>query len=132
MNQAAEMKSADRPKLPKPSLTFNPTPSRPSIPAVPAKTSKPSALPDEEVPFRTLVEEYVAEHNLLFVPLGKAHHVTRLPMFRIAQTIDGRGGITVYIMDDVVWALPAGGREEELFKPIGLDDLVLRATKAKK
>lgn len=131
MNKAAELKPEERRYLPKPSLDITPPlPSSSPRPSVPKGTSEPQE--GEEIPFRIIVEEYVAEHNLLFVPLGKAHETTRLPMFRVSHSIDGRGGVTVYILDDVVWAIPPGGSEADRFKPVGLEDLVLRATKGKR
>lgn len=130
MHTAASMKPEERRYIPKPSLDIKPPPVvRPGTQAKASKADASNLLPDEEVPFRTVVEEYVAEHNLLFLPLGRAHHVTRLPLFRIAQNIDGKGGVTIYIMDDITWALPVGGLEEELFKPASLTDLVVRASK---
>jgi tuftelin-interacting protein 11 len=128
MNKASELSSSARKTLPKPNLKFDKKPLN-SLPVL--KAEPPQGGDDEEIPFRTIVEEFVAEHNLLFVPLNRAHQITRLPLFRVAQGIDGRGGVTVYILDDVVWGVPVGGSEEEIFKPIGLDDLVLRATKGK-
>lgn len=128
MNKAAEMKPEERRYLPKPSLDIKPPTIRP-ITKSPAPNKPSAPTPDEEVSFRVLVEEYIAEHNLLFLPLGRAHQITRLPLFRVSQNIHGKGGVTVYIMDDVTWALPVGGSEEELFKPTSLADLVLRATK---
>jgi tuftelin-interacting protein 11 len=131
MNKAAELKPEERRYLPKPSLDAKPPlPSSSPRPSAPQNAPKPEG--GEEVPFRVIVEEYIAEHNLLFVPLGKAHEITRLPMFRVSPSIDGRGGVTVYILDDVVWAMPPGGSEADQFKPIGLEDLVLRSTKGKR
>lgn len=129
MNKAAELKPEDRRHLPKPSLNVKPSlPPSSSRPSNPQKVSKPA---EDEVSFRVLVEEFIAEHNLLFVPLGRAHENTRLPMFRVSPSIDGKGGVTVYILDDVVWAMPVGGSETDRFKPTGLEDLVLRANKGK-
>lgn len=135
MNKASELGSDAHKRLPKPDTRFDKFFQPPPASTPQTKLPKPvkGGAEDEEVSFRTLVEEYVAEHNLLLVPLNRAHQVTRLPLFRVAQNIDGRGGVTVYIMDDVAWAIPAevGAREEELFKPIGLDDLVVRATRGR-
>jgi len=71
----------------------------------------------------------MAEHNLLFIPTGKAHPKTRLPLYRISQNIDGRGGLPVYISDDAVWTPRIGESEDDTYEPVMLDELVLRATK---
>jgi tuftelin-interacting protein 11 len=76
-----------------------------------------------EVTFRTIVEEFAASHNLLIMPTGKAHEVSRMPLFRVSRTVDGKGGLLVYILDDAVWA-PAEGNE---YRAITLDDMVARA-----
>lgn len=130
MNKAADLEPEERRYLPKPSLDVQP-PLPASTPQLPILTKAPEPA-EEEVPFRVIVEEYIAEHNLFFVPLGRAHEITRLPMFRVSSSIEGKGGVTVYILDDVVWAMPAGGSEADRFKPTGLDDLVLQATTGKK
>ncbi|KIY51936.1 TFP11-domain-containing protein [Fistulina hepatica ATCC 64428] len=92
--------------------------------------ARPSARV-QEITFRAIVEEYAAENNLLFVPAGKAHELSRLPLYRVSRTADGKGGILVYVLDDAVWASPEGaGHENEMFKAITLEDMVTRANMA--
>ena len=43
----------------------------------------------QEVTFKTIVEEYAADHNLLFMPTGKAHAKLRMPLYRISLGEDG-------------------------------------------
>ena len=76
-----------------------------------------------EITFRSIVEEFAASHNLLFIPTGRAHEVSRMPLFRVSPTADGKGGILVYIQDDAVWAA-VDGKE---YGAISLEDMVLRA-----
>jgi tuftelin-interacting protein 11 len=93
-------------------------------------TQKPvrSSARTQEITFRSIVEEFAANHNLMFVPAGRAHEKSRMPMFRVSPSADGKGGILVYILDDAVWAAPQGvGSPDEDFRAISLDDMVLRA-----
>lgn len=87
------------------------------------------AVAAEEITFRSIVEEYAGQHNLLFIPTGKTHERSRLPMYKVSAHVDGKGGLTVYVQDDAVWAAAEGGDE---WRAIGLEDMVLRATKGKK
>ena len=86
----------------------------------------------QEVTFKTIVEEYAADHNLLFMPTGKAHVKSRMPLYRISPGEDGgKKGLLVYVLDDAVWAsVEKGiiGSEEDEFRAISLDDMVNRAT----
>ncbi|KAF8317597.1 TFP11-domain-containing protein [Clavulina sp. PMI_390] len=128
MNTAAGMKPVERRYLPKPTLDFRPAPA-PSSKAPSKAPSTTAASMDEEVSFKTIVEENVAKHNLLLLPLGRAHQITRLPLYKIAAGIDGKGGATVYFMEDVTHVMPVGGVETELFQPTSLADLVARILK---
>lgn len=106
-----------------------------SAPARPAtkdnKQTRPSAR-THEITFRSIVEEFAASHNLLFIPTGKAHERSRMPLYRISKTADARKGLLVYIQDDAVWAPKpdAANPESEEFRAIPLEDMVLRATTA--
>ncbi|KAF8817454.1 Sip1/TFIP11 interacting protein [Phlegmacium glaucopus] len=89
---------------------------------------RPSAR-THEITFRSIVEEYAATHNLLFIPTGRAHERSRMPLFRVSRTAEGRRGLLVYILDDAVWAPETDslGLEGEEFKAISLEDMVERA-----
>lgn len=78
----------------------------------------------QEITFRSIVEDFASSHNLLFIPAGKVEEKSRMPLFRVSQTADGKGGMLVYILDDAVWA-----SDGEEYRAIGLDDMVLRANK---
>ncbi|KAG7094056.1 hypothetical protein E1B28_007675 [Marasmius oreades] len=89
---------------------------------------KPSSLA-HEVTFRSIVEEFAASHNLMFMPTGKAHEKSRLPLFRVSLSAGGKGGLLVFILDDAVWASEEGiGGPTEDYRPISLEDMTLRAT----
>ncbi|KAG6832255.1 hypothetical protein H0H87_002151 [Tephrocybe sp. NHM501043] len=90
----------------------------------PAKgPQRPSALV-HEITFKSIAEDFAATHNLLFIPTGRAHELSRMPLYRVSPTADGKGGLLVYIQDDAVWA-PAF--EGEGYRPLSLEDMVLRA-----
>jgi len=89
---------------------------------------RPSAR-THEITFRSIVEEYAATHNLLFIPTGRAHERSRMPLFRVSRTAEGKRGLLVYILDDAVWApgTDSLGMDGEEFKAISLEDMVERA-----
>lgn len=82
--------------------------------------SRPSRV--QEITFRSIVEDYASSHDLLFVPTGRAHEKSRMPLFRVSETVDGKGGVLVYILDDAVWALENGE-----YRAISLESMVVRA-----
>lgn len=108
---------------------------RPEQPASSGKTAALKAAPArpparvQEITFRSIVEEVAADNNLLFMPSGKAHEKSRMPLFRVTPHVDGKGGLLVYILDDAVWASQTGlGGPEQDYRAISLEDMVSRAT----
>ena len=93
--------------------------------ALPKPKEKPRPARTQEVTFRSIVEEYAAAHNLLFLPAGKVHEQSRMPLYRVSPSADGKGGVLVYILDDAVWA----GDESGEYRAITMEDMVLRAAK---
>ncbi|KAH9951153.1 TFP11-domain-containing protein [Amylocystis lapponica] len=87
-------------------------------------TTRPART--QEITFRAIVEDFAASHNLLFIPAGRVHEKSRMPLFRVSRTADGKGGLLVYILDDAVWA-PDGDE----YRAITMEDMVLRAAKEK-
>ncbi|KAF8845056.1 TFP11-domain-containing protein [Paxillus ammoniavirescens] len=87
--------------------------------------TKAQALPSraQEITFRTIVEDFAAEHNLLFIPTGRAHEKSRMPLFRVSGP-SGKGGMLVFVQDDAVWA-PEGDE----YRAITLEEMVVRANK---
>ncbi|PPQ91459.1 hypothetical protein CVT25_013716 [Psilocybe cyanescens] len=131
MNKAIEFGPDAPTKLVKPD--FLGEISAPSSPKQGAKDIERLARPSartHEITFRSIVEEFAATNNLLFIPTGKAHERSRMPLFRVSRTADGRKGLLVYILDDAVWAPKTDGAnvEGEEFRAISLEDMVLRSS----
>ncbi|KAH6915899.1 Sip1/TFIP11 interacting protein [Coprinopsis sp. MPI-PUGE-AT-0042] len=130
MNKAIELGPDAPTRLPKPD--FKAELAAAAAPPPKAKdTHAParSAPRTQEITFRTIVEEYAAEHNLLFIPTGRAHEKSRMPLYRVSATADGKHGLLVYVLDDAVWAPKPGGvaMENEEFRAVSLDEMVARA-----
>jgi tuftelin-interacting protein 11 len=125
INQALELGKDAPTKLPKPDHATR-TPS-PGISNASATTrQRPSATRTQEITFREIVEEFVASHNLLFMPAGKVDAKSRLPLYRVSKNIDGKGGAMFYLLDDAAW-IPSDDGDA---KAVSLEEMVLRATKA--
>ncbi|KAI0060706.1 TFP11-domain-containing protein [Artomyces pyxidatus] len=122
MNKAIELGPDAPAKLPRPEHHKRGSPPPPPVPTSRAK--KPPARM-QEITFRSIVEEYAATHNLMFLPTGRAHETSRMPLYRVSTTADGKGGLLTYILDDAVWAPDADGA----YRAISLESMVLRATK---
>jgi len=126
MNMAIELGPDAPTKLPRPEQQRSATPTPASTAA--AKGGAPgknAPVRLQEITFRSIVEDFAATHNLMFLPAGRVHERSRMPLFRVSPTADGRGGILVYVLDDAVWAPDDDGE----YRPITLEDMVLRATK---
>ncbi|KTW25966.1 hypothetical protein T552_03240 [Pneumocystis carinii B80] len=76
-------------------------------------------LEDRDVEFKDVVEEFCLEHDLVLIPLRKAHEGTGNPLFRITASASGTGGIIVYIKGDVVWVQNIKNKNE--FNPESLN-----------
>ncbi|KAA1469025.1 TFP11-domain-containing protein [Dentipellis sp. KUC8613] len=123
MNKAIELGPDAPSKLPKPDHHRRPPTPAQSIPAAQAK-KPPTRV--QEITFRSIVEDFAASHNLMFVPAGRVQEKSRMPLFRVSPTADGKGGLLVYILDDAVWAPTPEGD----YRAISLENMVLRATKS--
>lgn len=123
MNIALELGKEAVTKLPRPEHTRSPVTagSRHDMPS----SAKPRPTPQTTgVTFRSIVEEYAGSHDLLFIPTGRVFEKSRMPLFRVSKSVDGKGGILVYILDDAVWIV-----EGDEFRAISLEDMVVRANK---
>ena len=120
MNMAIELGPDAPTKLSRPEHHRNATPT-------PAVTAAAKNVPArvQEITFRSIVEDFAATHNLMFLPAGRVHERSRMPLFRVSPTADGRGGILIYVLDDAVWAPDADGE----YRAITLENMALRATK---
>lgn len=128
MNKAIELGPEAPTKLAKPDFLAEIATGSPRVARDGAKPLRPSSR-TVEITFRSIVEEYAASHNLLFIPTGKAHERSRMPLFRVSRGVDGKKGLLVYILDDAVWAPQPDvvHPEAEEFRAISLEDMVLRA-----
>ncbi|KDQ13045.1 hypothetical protein BOTBODRAFT_112065 [Botryobasidium botryosum FD-172 SS1] len=126
MNEAMELGSNAPMLLPRPE-PYQRKPDTDATSGISKSGTVPARPKPTEVTFRSIVEDFAASHNLLFLPTGKTHEKSRMPLYRVSQNIDGKGGLSVYILDDVVWADDGGD-----YRAISLEDMVLRATKIKR
>jgi tuftelin-interacting protein 11 len=117
MNKAIEL-GPDAP-------THLPRPEHRREPSTPKNSTKKAraSVRTQEVTFRSVIEDFAASHDLLFVPTGRAHEKSRMPLFRVSPTADGKRGLLVYILDDAVWAVE--GKESVAITP---EDMVQKAS----
>lgn len=87
-----------------------------------APASRPKLVQPDDITFKSLVEDHVASNDLLMVPTGVSHVVSGKPLLRVSKTLN-KGGVTVYIGEDAVFAQD----KEGVFRAIPLDELVKRA-----
>jgi tuftelin-interacting protein 11 len=128
MSDWADMEQSQRINLPKSWLST--APSQQTGQKTTAKKGSTIAARVLESSFKSIVEEYATEHELLFMPTGRVHEKSRVPMYRVTARMDGKGGIVVYILDDMVWAVE-GGADSGDVEGIGLEEMVLLARKGK-
>ncbi|OCF31369.1 tuftelin-interacting protein 11 [Kwoniella heveanensis BCC8398] len=127
MNEAMRLGTEAPSKLQKP--VFEPLP--PSKTSKSSKTSSarkpnPTVCAAEDAPditFRSIAEDYAAQRDLIFLPIGKSHDQTGKPLFKVSKGVDGRGGVTVYIGEAAVFAQGQDGS----FRAVSLEDMVKRA-----
>lgn len=92
-------------------------------PAPRAPLTATAAEDPDDITFRSVVEELAAAANLVFLPTGKVTPQGQAT-FRVSRGVDGKGGVTVYLEDDVVWLLEKGGE----YSPVSVEDMVKRAS----
>lgn len=129
MLQASNLGPDVATKLPKPSLMPSARP--PSTGTATSQPSKktPSSRLAQEITFKSIAEEFAAEHDLLWVPTGRVHERSRLPMYRITARADGKsGGAVVYVLDDAVWLVEAGSSSGSV-RAITLEEMALLGAK---
>lgn len=123
MNKALELGPDAPTQLPRPDHLSEKVPSSPKRNGS-AVAPKAKSARVQEVTFRSVIEDFAASHNLLFIPTGRVDEKSRMQLFRVSQTADGKGGLLVYIQDDAIWA-PDGDE----YRAITPQDMVLRASK---
>ena len=129
MLQASKLGPDVATKLPKPSLV--PSTRLPNTANAIPRQSKPapSSRLAHEITFKSIAEESAAEHNLLWVPTGRVHERSRLPMYRVTARTDGKsGGIVVYVLDDAIWLVEDGSSSGSV-RAITLQEMVLLGAK---
>lgn len=101
-------------------------PPRASTPAAAARSETAAAVVPEST-FEDVVRDWCTEEGLLLIALHEAEAQTGQPLFRIATNTGGKGGVTIYLKGDVLWARVAGTTETS-FEPVALDgELAARA-----
>ncbi|KIR37793.1 tuftelin-interacting protein 11 [Cryptococcus deuterogattii 99/473] len=87
------------------------------------KPEPPSTIATD-ITFRSIAEDYAAQHDLIFLPVGRSHNKTGKPLFKVCKNVEGRGGVTVYIGEHAVFANMDDGE----FRAISLEDMVKKAS----
>ncbi|KAI1976809.1 hypothetical protein LOZ51_003204 [Ophidiomyces ophidiicola] len=96
------------------------------IPKEPPPKAPSKGRPREEATFKDIVEEWCADEGILMVPLREAHVQSGLPLFRLTASVNGKGGVQVYLKGDVIWA--QNKKSKDVWEPIGLGSgLIARA-----
>lgn len=88
-----------------------------------ASTTPSAQRPDQETSFKDVVDDWCVEQGLIMIPLREAHSLTGLPLFRITASVNGKGGVLVYLKGDVVWA--QNKKDKSVWEPVGLDGTLL-------
>ncbi|WWD21052.1 hypothetical protein CI109_105533 [Kwoniella shandongensis] len=128
MNEAMRLGSEAPTKLKKP--VFEPLP--PSKSSKSSKSSTTSRRPIEvtsagaapEITFRNIAEDYATQNDLIILPVGRSHSQTGKPLFKICKNVDGRGGVTIYVGENAVFAQ----MEDGAFRAMSLEDMVKKAS----
>ncbi|GAA5836279.1 hypothetical protein JCM9279_002246, partial [Rhodotorula babjevae] len=134
MNQAMALGDDAKYRLKKPDFSAkhdrSSAPSSSSTPKASSRAPPPrapltanAAEDPDDITFRSVVEELAAAANLVFLPTGKVTPQGQVT-FRVSRGVDGKGGVTVYLEDDVVWLLEKGGE----YSPVSVEDMVKRAS----
>ena len=121
INSALDLDSTSRHQLAPPKKT--------SIPSKPSSKAKVKKVVQEtpgdgnrNTPtFREVVEHYCSQHDLFLLALGKSHPKLGLALYKITADVTGKGGVTCYLEEDVLW-IKVKGLED--YEPISLDKLI--------
>ncbi len=108
---------------------LNDGPPRPvdlAIPRAKPVTQKIATTPADlgEITFKDVIESWCEGHNLLLVPLRKAHAPSGNNLYRITASASDLGGVTVYLQGDVVWMQEA--KNKTIFLPSSLAEVASR------
>lgn len=111
-------RGADRIHLPPPHLEPLSRSERRTSPPPPA--GLPPTLDD--VTLRQVIEAKATERDLFVQALHQLEPSTGLALLRVSPHLDGKGGVTCYLDDDVIFAAEGGD-----YVPVPLADLLTRA-----
>lgn len=91
-----------------------------------AESSKPVPQQEEDVSFKDYVDSWCAEQDIILLPLRKKDETTGMPLYRIAASATGSGGVLVHFKGDNIFA--QNKKDKGVWDPVGLnDELVARA-----
>jgi len=132
MLQASKLGPDVATSLPKPSVvpsTHLPSATTAATPQANTNKKTPGSRLAHEITFKSIAEEFAAAHNLLWVPVGRVHEKSRLPMYRVTARADGKsGGVVVYVLDDAVWLVEDGSSSGNV-RAVTLEEMALLGAK---
>ncbi|KAF1969555.1 hypothetical protein BU23DRAFT_557572 [Bimuria novae-zelandiae CBS 107.79] len=116
--------------LPLPQVEPDRAPPAPATPQPPrsreAERVKPVPQEADDVTFKDYVDSWCAEQDVILLPLRKKDEITGMPLFRIAASATGSGGVIVHFKGDNIFA--QNKKDKSIWDPVGLnDELVARA-----
>jgi tuftelin-interacting protein 11 len=128
MNMAIELGPDAPTKLPRPEHLRSTSATPPPTTAVKEATGKhlPARGAGDYLPFDR--RRLCGDSQPHVLACWSVHERSRMPLFRVSPTADGKGGILVYVLDDAVWAPDEDGE----YRAITLENMVLRATRGSK
>ncbi|UZJ57074.1 hypothetical protein CBS101457_006394 [Exobasidium rhododendri] len=74
--------------------------------------------------FRTIVEEAMMEADLIMQSLAQKERRSGMPLYRVSRHLDGKGGVTIYLEEDVVFAERRGEDSAATYEPVSITELV--------
>ena len=77
----------------------------------------------EDVSFRDIVEQWAEDNDLLLLPRREAHPTIDTPLFSLVNNVESRGGVVVYLKDDVLWERDR--KDKSVWKAMDLEDPAL-------
>ena len=123
MNEAMQLGNDAPARLRRPVFQSLPT-KRPAAKSIHRSLAPKQTIPAEsDITFRSIAEDFAAQHDLLFLPAGRSHDKTGKPLFKVTKNVDGRGGATVYVGDSAVYVQV----EDGAFKAVSVQDMVQKA-----
>lgn len=128
MSRAMEM-GQDRRRLPLPDLkqthaAANLPMKAATIGNVDVRAPLASTQEDTASTFRQIVEESMMEADLIMQSLNRKEMRSGMPLYRVSRHLDGKGGVTLYLEEDVIFVEKRGENATTTYEPVSLRDLV--------